>query len=378
MDHPLLKTAAAGLLCLLILGCQSQLECTDPLGCAIFPAGDPIKIGIVAPISDQRRCPPVAEIIDTLQTVVDRSDPIAGHSIELVVEDSLSNPASAHEQITLLVQDPAIVAVFYLTCSPKPDLAVRTAPAAGIPVFTDHNPAVQTDLGRIFAWLPPVEDHARMISDMLAKLSEEKIFVISDNFERSAMLGEAICVMKADESSACQVHTLESIPAGLPILAEAEAAALADIWLILSPPSPDLTQILHNQLVGHNVILFDPFFAHLPDSSLSPGIYWISPAGWIDPNDSQTEQLMVPSLNFFESGITEQAAQKLFLALQEEIVIGRQQVLLPRQALLDNLSQRRTDSESQTPWNCVAYQTCRAHSLSLYRVNNNGGLEEMP
>ena len=116
----------------------TEPECTDPLGCVLIRAEEPIAIGYLLNLSD-----PGADLgvtaVHGVEMAVEAKRHMMGHPIELVGEDSGCEPDKAFEAADALASNPRLLGAIGPTCSGAVHAAVERMCAGNIPLVSPYS-----------------------------------------------------------------------------------------------------------------------------------------------------------------------------------------------------------------------------------------------
>lgn len=129
------------LVCIVIASCSQQLaefKCTDALGCAEIPPGEPIHIGYALAISG----PDEALGIDSrngIEIAISDKGQVLGHDVLLTGEDEQCTPEGGLIASTKLAMDQTIIAVIGTSCSNAARTGVPILSQAGLTIISPSN-----------------------------------------------------------------------------------------------------------------------------------------------------------------------------------------------------------------------------------------------
>lgn len=109
--------------------------CDDPAGCVVIGPDVPILIGVMVPLSGDRRDLGVAAL-HGVELAVDRKRSILGHPIEVAVEDSVCPGEGALRAAEALISHPGIVSIVGSICPGTDYDRIRRLCAESIPLVS--------------------------------------------------------------------------------------------------------------------------------------------------------------------------------------------------------------------------------------------------
>lgn len=137
-------TIAALLFFILLPSCHREepgSTCTDPLGCVILEADEPLKIGVLQALSG-KVAPLGQEQLRGLELALnERQHSLLGHRIVLQVEDTGCTSEGGANAALKVLADPQTVAIFGTTCSNAAATASKAMSDAGLSMISGNNSA---------------------------------------------------------------------------------------------------------------------------------------------------------------------------------------------------------------------------------------------
>lgn len=131
----------------MLLACGPQpYECTDEWGCAVFDAGQTIKLAYVGPMTGDYSAFGV-DISRGVELAVKDHGPIEGFNIEIVVEDTQGSPEQGAAVANKLSADSRVVAVVGHTFSGSTEVAIPIYDKSGIVMMSPS--ATNPDLTKL-------------------------------------------------------------------------------------------------------------------------------------------------------------------------------------------------------------------------------------
>ncbi|MEW5958534.1 MAG: branched-chain amino acid ABC transporter substrate-binding protein [Chloroflexota bacterium] len=127
-----------------LVACQavvSSFTCSDPLGCVNIAPGEPIKIGMLQPLSGDVAPIGVDQVRSIELALADRNSQIFGHPVEFQKEDDLCSAEGGKVAAQKIVADPQIVAILGTYCSGAAVPAAKIMSQAGLVMVSGGNTA---------------------------------------------------------------------------------------------------------------------------------------------------------------------------------------------------------------------------------------------
>jgi branched-chain amino acid transport system substrate-binding protein len=117
---------------------QVIVQCSDPLGCASYRVGEPIRIASALAISG-----PIAYLgLDSqrgVEIALDLQGSLYGHPLELLADDAMCSPEGGTAAANALVSDPLVAAVVGTSCSSAAFSAAPIISEAGYVMVSPSN-----------------------------------------------------------------------------------------------------------------------------------------------------------------------------------------------------------------------------------------------
>lgn len=126
---------------------QPEVCETDPLGCAVIPEGETIKLGMGAPLTGDYASFGI-DISQGAMIAVEEAGEFEGFSFELVAQDTQGSPEAGAAVANKLATDPTVVAIPGHIFSGSTEAAIPIYDKAGMPMMSPSatNPPL-TELG---------------------------------------------------------------------------------------------------------------------------------------------------------------------------------------------------------------------------------------
>ncbi|MBK8904398.1 MAG: branched-chain amino acid ABC transporter substrate-binding protein [Anaerolineaceae bacterium] len=151
------KLAAEWLVALAVLGlglclsaCRTNsLTCDDPLGCVVVRPNNPVRIGVLLPLSGETAGWGQELSRGIEQAIMDRNGELLGHDIELIPLDSACDPAVGEQIVEAVDGDETLLGIIGPACSDVAQAVlpvvrrnnwVLISPATTAPFLTDNQP----------------------------------------------------------------------------------------------------------------------------------------------------------------------------------------------------------------------------------------------
>lgn len=116
-------------------------ECPDAIGCITVAPGDPIKIGVLQPLSGDAARSGTEQYLAFQVAANERNQQISGHPIALMPTDTMCLPAGGGNGALTLTSDPQLVAVLGTYCSAAAREAMPIIAEAGLVMVSGGNGA---------------------------------------------------------------------------------------------------------------------------------------------------------------------------------------------------------------------------------------------
>jgi branched-chain amino acid transport system substrate-binding protein len=119
----------------------ASVTCTDPLGCATYASGEPVRIASLLAISSNdvtARAISVDNEAGILAALKEYGD-ILGHGLEYQFFDEACIPDQAYESAKVIAEDPSFAGVVGTVCSPSAEAAMQILSPAGYSMISAAN-----------------------------------------------------------------------------------------------------------------------------------------------------------------------------------------------------------------------------------------------
>jgi branched-chain amino acid transport system substrate-binding protein len=254
--HWLLKMAVLGLF---LSACRTNsLTCDDPLGCVVVRPNNPIRIGVLLPLSGETAVWGQELSRGIELAVMDRNGELLGHDIELIPLDSACDPAVGEPTIEAVDGDETLLGLIGPACSDVAQAVLPTvrrnnwvliSPTSSAPFLTEN----QTNL----AFFRTVPSHLQQATTAAHFAYEElgvrQTAVFHDNTEFNTLLAQQFSDTFAGLGGTVSVQA--SLTTGqtdlTAVLAETASYAPQLIYLALFEPEAVL---LVNRLAESNTL----------------------------------------------------------------------------------------------------------------------------
>lgn len=185
---------------LLLTGCGSMFECTDPLLCVTVGSDEPITIAVALTLSG----PDAPYGIDALRgveiAIADRGK-LLNHPIALIQEDDLCSAEGGKAAAERLAQNPDVVGVIGATCSSASETAAKVLTAAGMALISPSSSAASLTSTKSHqqGFLRTIQNdksQAKMVAEFAyAALGARTMATIHDGTPYSQELSEEACAI---------------------------------------------------------------------------------------------------------------------------------------------------------------------------------------
>jgi branched-chain amino acid transport system substrate-binding protein len=128
------------ILSLLLGGCGSKFECTDPQVCVTVKSGEPITIAVALTLSGPNATYGVEALRGVEMAIADRGK-LLNRDIELIKEDDLCSAKGGQAAAERLAQNPNLAGVIGATCSSASAAAAEVLTQAGIVMISPSSSA---------------------------------------------------------------------------------------------------------------------------------------------------------------------------------------------------------------------------------------------
>lgn len=116
-----------------------QFECKDTIGCVTIAPGNPIKIGLLQPMTGSAANLGAIQARSMELAIAKRDNQLLGHPVELQREDSLCSAPGGMNAALKVVTRPEIVAILGTTCSVSAVEVSRIMSEAGLVMISGAN-----------------------------------------------------------------------------------------------------------------------------------------------------------------------------------------------------------------------------------------------
>jgi len=256
----------------LLTACQPApppFECTDAIGCVTIAPGEPLKLGVLQPLSGGMALVGADQVRGSELALAAREDQVLGHPIELQIEDARCTSEGGTVAAMKVVADSQVVAVVGTTCSGAGVTAAKIVSEAGLAMVSGLNtaPSLTAVGGEPGAdWQP---GYLRVAHNETAAAQAVAAFVFrelgvtqaaaihdGDPYTRAhtgvfnqafADLGGEVVLVAAVDKGDADMH---------PVLTAVAASGAEMIFFPLFPPEADLIVLQSKEVAGlENTIL---------------------------------------------------------------------------------------------------------------------------
>jgi len=256
---PIGWVVALALLGLCFSACRTNsLTCDDPLGCVVVRPNNPVRIGVLLPLSGETAVWGQELTRGIELAIMDRNSELLGHDIELVPLDSACNPAVGEQIVEAIDGDDTLLGLIGPACSDVAQAVLPTvrrnnwvliSPASTAPFLTEN----QTNLA-FFRTVPTHLQQATAAAHFAyEELGLRQTAVFHDNTEFNTLLAQqfsdTFTGLGGTVSFQASLDAGQTEPEG--VLAEAASHAPQLIYLALFEPEAVL---LVNSLAGSNTL----------------------------------------------------------------------------------------------------------------------------
>lgn len=390
-------TTVAALYCFLLLSsCHREelpLPCTDPLGCVVIDAKEPIKIGVLQSLSG-KTAPLGQEQLRGLELALnERQHILLGHPIALQIEDTGCTGEGGANAALKVLADPQTVAIFGTTCSNAAVTVSKAMSDTGLSMVSGNNSApFLTSIGdkRAPYWQPgyfrtaPNEEYSGQAAAYFAyhRLGIRRAATINDGdiYTRGLTEGFARLFTELGGTIVLDAAIDKGDPEMGPVLeAVTEAKAELLFFPLFQPEgnhllakarkSPSLAKTV---LMSDGALIEDSFISAMGE--LARGMYFVGPRPGTTEKSAKLAQTYLatfsatPAAHYYQSAFD--AAQLLLDAIEraavhlpnQRLVIGREQL---RRALYDS---HGLDGVAG-PIDCNAFGDCISPRFNILRLN---------
>lgn len=187
---------ALAVLALLLAACRTNsLTCDDPLGCVVVRPNNPVRLGVLLPLSGETAVWGEELSRGIEQAVMDRNGELLGHDIELIPLDSACNPAIGEQIVEAVDGDETLLGLIGPACSDVAQAVLPTvrrnnwvllSPTSSAPYLTEN----QTNLA-FFRTVPNhLQQAAAAAQFAYEQLGVRQTAVFQDNTEFNSVLAQ--------------------------------------------------------------------------------------------------------------------------------------------------------------------------------------------
>ena len=256
----------------LLTACQpisTPFECTDAIGCVDIAPGEPLKLGVLQPLSGGMALVGADQVRGIELALAARGDQVLGHPIELQIEDAHCTSEGGTIAAMKVVADPQVVAILGTTCSGSATTAAKVMSEAGLAMVSGLNTASSlTAIGGEPGadWQPgylrvvPNETAvARAVATfVLRELGVTKAAIINDG--NTSSRGSSDMFEQAYADLGGEVVLVATVNKGdtdmQPVLTAVAASGAEMLFFLLFLPEADLIVLQAKKVAGlENIIL---------------------------------------------------------------------------------------------------------------------------
>jgi len=260
------------LVSVLLTGCQPttppSFECTDAIGCVDIAPDEPLKLGVLQPLSGGMAPVGADQLRGIELALAARQDRVLGHPIELQVEDARCTSEGGTIAAMKVVADSQVVAILGTTCSGSATTAAKVMSEAGLAMVSGMNSAPSlTAIGgeRGADWQPgylrvAINDSVvaeAVATFVLRELGRTQAATINDGdsytrgftavFEQAfTALGGELVLSTAINKGDTDMH---------PVLAAVAVSGAEIVFLPLFPPEADRIVLQAKEVAGLESII---------------------------------------------------------------------------------------------------------------------------
>lgn len=373
---------------------QSELPCTDPIGCVIIGPEEPVKIGVLQALSG-KVAPLGVEQIHGLELALDKHQrKVAGHRIDLQTEDTGCTSEGGANSALKIVADPQTIAIFGTTCSGDAATAAKVMSDAGLTMISGNNSApFLTAIGgkRAPNWQPgyfrtaPNEENAGRAAATYAygqlgirraaTLNDGDIYTrgLTDGFARTfTQLGGTIALDTAINKGDKEMG---------PILTAVTKAQAELLFFPLFQPegnrilsrAKQIEQLANVTLMSDGALIENSFIAEMGD--LARGMYFVGPS---PAKTARSEELAkvylekfktTPATSYYQSGYD---AVDLLIQAIDRTAMRRADggLSIGREALRRHLYNTTAFEGVTGKLRCDSFGDCASPLFNVLRLDN--------
>ncbi|MEW6239429.1 MAG: ABC transporter substrate-binding protein [Chloroflexota bacterium] len=238
-----------------------QITCTDPLGCVVYPPGEPIHIAALLSPSGPSNTKTISkDILSGMETARSEHPSIAGHSIAIDVHDDVCDPKLAEEQAYKIIDDGQAAAVIGTTCPGTAQAAVPILSRSNYAILSPFNTdPTSAQLGFYYSGfyrIAPVETIEALALARYAREKEGMVYVtiIRDDRADSANLSNAFST--EFENSGGGILSVRQVPGNLldfsTLIGSLKYSKRPDAYYLVLLPEQALAFVSQAQKAGLN------------------------------------------------------------------------------------------------------------------------------
>lgn len=373
---------------------RTESPCTDPLGCVVIEANQPIRIGVLQALSGKVAPLGLEQIRGLELALAQRHDRVAGHAVSLQTEDTGCTAEGGANSALKIVADPRTVAIFGTTCSSAAATAAKVMAEAGLTMISGNNSApFLTAIGgqRAPDWQPGYfrtaanEENAGKAAATYAytKLGLRRAATINDGdiYTRGLTDGFAQTFRHLGGDLALESTIDKGDTEMGPVLTAVAASRAQLLFFPLFQPEGNhiLAQARARQdlagltLMSDGALIEHSFLTAMGD--LARGMYFVGPSPATTPRSKALAQSYqqrfqtAPSTSYYLSAFD--AAELLFQAI-EGAARHRQGggLVIGREALRRQIYQTRSFDGVTGTLSCDQFGDCASPRFDLLRLDN--------
>lgn len=383
--------------CLLGASCTSEPPpppCTDPLGCVVLEAGEPLKLGVLQALSG-KVAPLGQEQLRGLELALnERQRSLLGHTIDLQIEDTGCTSEGGANAALKVVADPKTVAIFGTTCSRDAVTAAKVMSDAGLTMISGNNsaPFLTSIAGQKAPnWQPgyfrtaPNEEYSGRAAAHFAfrRLGIRRVATINDGdiYTRGLTEGFARTFRELGGTIVLEASIGKGDSDMRPVLTAVAGSQAELLFFPLFQPEGNhlLTQarsfapLANTVLMSDGALIEHSFISAMGE--LARGMYFVGPR---PATTAQSEQLAktyqqtfstAPSASYYQSAYD--AAQLLLHALEvSAVTLPDNKVVFGRDKLRRTLYKSRNDEGITGPLRCDQFGDCGYPRFNILRLDD--------
>ena len=396
MSTPRNPAVAILAFCLLYTSCTLEAPpapCTDPLGCVVLEAQEPIKLGVLQALSG-KVAPLGQEQLRGLELALnERQRTILGHTVQLQIEDTGCTSEGGANAALKVVADPKTVAIFGTTCSSDAATASKVMSDAGLSMISGNNSApFLTSIGGKKApnWQPgyfrtaPNEEYSgraaanfafhRLGIRRAATINDGDIYTrgLAEGFARTfAALGGSIVLEAAIGKGDNEMGPV------LTAVAKSQAELL--FFPLFQPEGNHLLaqakkmeSLANTVLMSDGALIENSFITAMGE--LARGMYFVGPRPATTPQSGQLAKAYLqtfstaPSASYYQDAYD--AAQLLLRAIEgSAITHANGKMIIGREKLRRTLYQSHNIDGITGPLHCDQFGDCGYPRFNILRLD---------